>query len=50
MGVDLYNLFNDNAVLTYDETYQYTDNGATWLTPESIMQPRRARFNVTVTV
>ncbi|MGH9241121.1 MAG: carboxypeptidase regulatory-like domain-containing protein [Vicinamibacterales bacterium] len=48
VGVDLYNLFNDNTALTYDETYQYTDNGATWLTPESIMQPRLARFNVTV--
>ena len=48
LGVDLYNLTNDNAVLTYDETYQYTDNGATWLTPLSIMQPRLARFNVTV--
>jgi len=48
VGVDLYNLTNDNAVLTYDETYQYTDNGATWLTPLSITQPRLARFNVTV--
>ena len=48
IGVDLYNLTNDNAVATYDETYQYTDNGATWLTPLSIMQPRLARFNVTV--
>jgi len=48
VGVDLYNLFNDNAVLTYDETYQYTDNGATWLTPLSVTQPRLARFNVTV--
>jgi hypothetical protein len=48
VGVDLYNLLNDNAVLTYDETYQYTDNGATWLTPLSVTQPRLARFNVTV--
>jgi hypothetical protein len=48
IGVDLYNLTNDNSVSTYDETYQYTDNGATWLTPLSIMQPRLARFNVTV--
>jgi hypothetical protein len=48
IGVDLYNLTNDNAALTYDETYQYTDNGATWLRPLSITQPRLARFNVTV--
>jgi hypothetical protein len=48
LSVDLYNLLNDNATLTYEETYQYTDNGATWLTPLSITQPRLARFNVTV--
>ena len=48
LSVDLYNLLNDNATLTYDETYQYTDNGATWLTPLTITQPRLARFNVTV--
>jgi hypothetical protein len=48
IGVDVYNLANANAVATYDETYQYTDNGATWLTPLTIMQPRLARFNVTV--
>jgi hypothetical protein len=49
IGVDLYNLANENAALTYEETYQYTDNGATWLRPLSVMQPRLARFNVTVT-
>jgi len=47
LSVDLYNLLNDNAALTFDETYQYSDNGATWLTPLSITQPRLARFSVT---
>jgi hypothetical protein len=49
IGVDLYNLLNANTVTGWDETYLYTNNGATWLTPESIMAPRLARFNVTVT-
>jgi hypothetical protein len=49
VGIDLYNLLNANTVTGYDETYLYTNNGATWLTPESIMAPRLARFNVTVT-
>jgi hypothetical protein len=47
LSVDLYNLLNNNAALTFDETYQYSDNGATWLTPLSITQPRLARFSVT---
>jgi hypothetical protein len=48
IGVDLYNMLNDNTTLTYDETYQFTDNGATWLQPLSITQPRLVRFNVTM--
>jgi hypothetical protein len=48
IGVDLYNMLNDNTTLTYHETYQFTDNGATWLQPLSITQPRLVRFNVTM--
>ena len=48
-GIDLYNLLNANTVLTYDQTYLYTNNGATWLTPLTIMSPRLVRFNVTAT-
>ena len=48
VGVDLYNMLNSNSPLSYDETYQYTDNGATWLRPQSITQPRLVRFNVTM--
>ena len=43
VGVDFYNLFNSNYALTYETTY-----GATWLNPTSILSPRFARFNVTV--
>ena len=49
IGVDLYNILNSNATTGYEDTYQYTTNGATWLMPESIMAPRIGRFNVTVT-
>jgi hypothetical protein len=49
VGVDLYNLLNSNAATGFEETYQYTTNGATWLIPDSVMAPRIARFNVTVT-
>ena len=49
IGVDVYNLLNSNATTGYEDTYQFTTNGATWLIPETIMAPRIARFNVTVT-
>lgn len=48
-GIDLYNLLNANTVTAYDQTYLYTNNGATWLTPTGIMSPRLLRFNVTAT-
>ena len=48
LGVDLYNLFNSNTTTTYQQTYLYTDNGATWLDPTAILAPRLARFNATL--
>jgi hypothetical protein len=48
VGVDLYNLFNANATTTYQQTYLYTNNGATWLDPTAILAPRLARFNATL--
>jgi hypothetical protein len=47
-GIDLYNLFNANAVTSYQQTYQYTNNGATWLDPTAILNPRLLRFNATL--
>jgi hypothetical protein len=48
LGVDVYNLFNSNSTTTYQQTYLFTDNGATWLNPTAILGPRLARFNATV--
>jgi hypothetical protein len=47
VGFDVYNLLNANTVIAYDQNYLYTNSGATWLTPTSIMSPRLVRFNVT---
>ena len=46
VAVDLYNLFNANPGLTYNETFSGV--GTTWLRPTSILLPRFARFNLTV--
>ena len=49
VGFDLYNLFNSNTTTAYDQTYLYSNNGATWLNPTAILAPRLARFNATLT-
>jgi hypothetical protein len=43
VGVDLYNLFNANPGLTYNQAF-----GPSYLRPSSILMPRFVRFNVTV--
>jgi hypothetical protein len=43
VGFDLYNLFNANPGLTFNQTF-----GPAWLRPTSILQPRFVRFNATV--
>ena len=48
VGFDLYNLFNSNTTTTYDQTFLYANNGATWLNPTAILNPRLARFNATL--
>ena len=45
IGIDLYNLFNSNAGTAYNQGFG-TD-GATWLRPTAVLNPRFARFNVT---
>jgi hypothetical protein len=47
-GVDIYNLLNSNTTTTYQQTYLYTNSGATWLDPIAITGPRLARFNATL--
>lgn len=49
VGVDVYNLLNSNTATAFDQTYLYSNNGATWLNPTGIMPPRLARFNATLT-
>jgi hypothetical protein len=53
IGVDLYNLFNVNTPTVYDGTYDVVPAaglgpGGEWMRPTSIVQPRFARFNVTL--
>ena len=45
VGIDLYNLFNGNTATGYDQGFG-TD-GATWLRPTAVLNPRFVRFNVT---
>ena len=49
VGVDIYNLLNANTTTTYQQTYLYSNNGATWLDPTAILGPRLARLNATLT-
>jgi carboxypeptidase family protein len=48
VGFDLYNLFNSNTTTTYEQTFLYSNSGATWLQPTAILNPRLARFNATL--
>jgi len=45
-AIDIYNLFNANPGLTYQQTF--TGNGATWYNPSTLLMPRFVRFNMTV--
>jgi hypothetical protein len=47
-GLDLYNLLNANTATGYNGTFDVGTNGATWLRPTSILNPRFVRVNVTV--
>jgi hypothetical protein len=47
-GFDLYNLFNSNTTTSYDQTFLYSNQGAMWLNPTAILNPRLARFNATL--
>ncbi len=48
VAIDVYNLFNSNTGTAYNQTYDPVTNGATWLSPTTVLNPRFARFNVTV--
>jgi hypothetical protein len=46
VGVDLYNLFNANTGTTFNQNFGA--DGATWLRPNAILNPRYVRFNATL--
>jgi carboxypeptidase family protein len=46
IGVDLYNLTNSNAGLTYNQ--QFGVDGSTYMRPLTVLYPRFVRFNATV--
>jgi hypothetical protein len=48
VGVDLYNLFNTNHAIGYEQVFDYATRGASWLRTSSIVPPRFVRFNVTL--
>jgi hypothetical protein len=45
VALDLYNLLNSNAGLTYQQGF--TGVGSAWLNPQTLLMPRFMRFNVT---
>jgi Carboxypeptidase regulatory-like domain len=48
VGIDLYNMLNANTGTAFQQTFDPLNNGATWLRPTQILNPRFVRFNVTV--
>jgi len=50
LGIDLYNILNVNTPVGYDGSYDPPPavDGGEWLRPTAIVQPRFARFNLTV--
>jgi hypothetical protein len=45
IGMDLYNLFNSNTATVYETVYDPGTNGARWLQPTAVLNPRAARVN-----
>jgi hypothetical protein len=46
VGLDVYNLVNSNAVLTYNQTFSPTTT--TWLRPNSTLQPRFVKVSANI--
>ena len=45
LGLDLYNLFNANPGTTFESVYDPATNGARWMQPTAVLNPRAARLN-----
>jgi hypothetical protein len=48
VGFDLYNLVNNDAVLTYNQTFSLSSTAAAWLRPNSVLQPRIIKISASV--
>jgi hypothetical protein len=48
VGFDFYNLFNANTGTAFNQVYDVASNGASWLRPTTVLNPRFARFNFTI--
>jgi len=48
VGFDFYNLINANTGTAFNQVYDVPSNGASWFRETSILNPRFARFNVTL--
>ncbi|HXH23628.1 MAG TPA: hypothetical protein VNI78_00175 [Vicinamibacterales bacterium] len=45
VGVDIYNLLNTSAVLTYNQAF---NPGGRWLVPTTVVQARFAKFSASI--
>jgi hypothetical protein len=45
-GVDVYNLFNSDAIRAYEPTYPATAAGVAWGSPTTLLSPRFARLQI----
>ena len=45
VGIDIFNLINPNAILTYNQTF--TPGGA-WLAPQSVLTPRFLKISAQI--
>ena len=48
VGLDVYNITNSGAVLTYNETYVPGQAVGGWLTPTSVLQARFVKFSAQI--
>jgi len=46
VGVDIYNLFNNDAIRTYQDTYPVNITGVAWGAPTGLLSPRFMRLSI----
>ena len=45
IGIDIFNLLNSDAILTYNQTFQ---PGGAWLAPQSVLTPRFVKVSAQI--